>query len=116
MIRDTIIKDEIREFLAALPENGGSSFNCRMMIDVSKPGYYTLESYYGDLRNGIIPSKLCKTKCYLRISEPTSIKPVHNDTSPSSYHDLIGRRIIDTPKQGGLYINDGRKVLIRVSH
>lgn len=116
MIRDTIIKDEIREFLAALPENGGSSFNCRMMIDVSKPGYYTLESYYGDLRNGTISSKVGKTKYYLRISEPTSIKPVHNDTSPGSYQDLMGRPIIDIPKQDGLYINDGRKVLIRVSH
>ena len=117
IVRDTIIKDEIREYLKALPENRGSSFNCSMMIDVSKPGYYTLESYYGDLRNGTIPSKLCETKCYLRISEPTSTKQVHIDTSPGSYHDLMGRRITDTPQQDGLYINDdGRKVLIKVSH
>lgn len=116
IVRDTIIKDEIREYLKALPENRGSSFNCSMMIDVSKPGYYTLESYYGDLRNGTIPSKLCETKCYLRISDPTSTKPVHNDTPPGSYHDLMGRRITDTPQQDGLYINNGRKVLIKVSH
>ena len=116
LIRDTIIKDEIREFLAALPEHGGSSFNCSMMIDVSKPGYYTLESYLGDLINGKIVTSACKTRCYFRISDPTSTKPVNNDTPPGSYHDLMGRRITDTPQQDGLYINNGRKVLIKVSH
>ena len=113
LVRDTIVKDEIREYLKALSENGGSSFNCHMLIDVSKPGYYRMESYLGDYINGSITATGCKKKTYLKISSiPTSVKAADAETEPDIYYDLLGRRINGVPQKNGVYMKGNRKTII----
>ena len=45
------------------------------------------------------------------ITSPTLLRP--NPSSLTSYYTLSGRRLPSLPTQKGIYIKDGRKVLIK---
>ena len=43
---------------------------------------------------------------------PTSVKTLKADHSGDSYYDLQGRRINGKPTQRGVYIKNGKKVVV----
>lgn len=108
------IRDDIREYLKALPEQGGRGdykFTCRMPIDISRDGEYYLDSYIGEWINGIETEYSCFHFYEFQINNPaTSVKPVDAQTEPDIYYDLMGRRLDGIPKKKGLYIKGNKKV------
>ncbi len=115
-VMDIIVKDEIREYLKALSankENRDSIFTYKADIDISKPGFYVLESYLCDYVNGEYLSTSCNNTCHFRISEPTNVKPAQKDAEPVIYYDILGRPVSGIPTQSGIYItNDHKKIII----
>lgn len=115
-VMDIIVKDEIREYLKALSANGenrDSIFTYKADIDISKPGFYVLESYLCDYVNGDYLSISCFNTCHFRISEPTNVKPAQTDAEPVIYYDILGRPVSGIPTQSGIYItSDHKKIII----
>ena len=50
---------------------------------------------------------------YWNIPVPTSIAAPRSDSTISSWHTLSGHRLSSPPSRPGLYIKDGRKVMIK---
>ena len=50
---------------------------------------------------------------YWNIPVPTSIAAPHSDATISSWHTLSGHRLSSPPTRKGVYIRDGRKVLMK---
>ena len=115
-VMDIIVKDEIREYLKALSANGENSdsiFTYKADIDISKPGFYYLQSYLCDYVNGEYQSISCNHSCHFRISEPTNVKPAQTDAEPVIYYDILGRPVSGIPTQSGIYItSDHKKIII----
>ena len=115
-VMNIIVKDEIREYLKALSANGenrDSIFTYKADIDISKPGFYHLQSYLCDYVNGEYQSISCNHSCHFRISESTNVKSAQTDAEPVIYYDILGRPISGIPTQSGIYItNDHKKIII----
>ena len=47
-------------------------------------------------------------------SEPTDITSVKaNETEAAAYYDLSGRRMSGKPTEKGIYVKDGKKILVK---
>lgn len=117
LVNRIFIRDDIREYLKALPERGGQGnyrFTYRIPVDISRDGEYYLDSFIGKWINGIRTEYSCAHSYEFQINNPaTSIMPVDANKESGIYYDLMGRRLDGIPEQKGLYINGNKKVLVK---
>ena len=111
------IRDDIREYLKALPEQGGRGdykFTYRMPIDISRDGEYDIDSYIGEWINGIRTDYSCLHQYQFQINNPiTSVKAVDANAESGICYDLMGRRLDGIPKKKGLYIKGNKKYFVK---
>ena len=90
--------------------------------------YPTLEGYtvkscraYFQLKNGLTASELANGVKAFRLNfgdETTNIEEIVNSKSSNSkflgaWYDMSGRQLQDKPTQRGVYVNNGRKIVIK---
>ena len=118
-VQSVSIETELKEYLTALPDNIGNgdyTFTYRMPIDISQPGDYYLDSYIAEMVNGERVSYSSAYMYRFTITEPTPSgigEIVTGESAEAEWHDLNGRRLAAKPAAKGLYIVNGRKVVVK---
>lgn len=116
----------LKEYLAALPDSigtGNYTFTYQMPIEVGQPGEYYFDSYLAEIANEEMLSYCC-AKVYrftIDASNTTGIAdaPRLNDKgqmtndNDNAWYDLNGRKLSEKPCHKGIYMNNGRKVVIK---
>lgn len=114
-IESVILRDEIREYLRALPEKGGGGdykFTYRMPIDVSVNGTYIFDCYYGECIDNSFESAF--SRCYKTFEyDSTGIGVIDLSPETDIYYDLLGHPLNGVPDQRGIYVNGNRIILIK---
>ena len=118
-VKSVSIETELKEYLAALPDsigNGNYTFTYQMPIDLSQPGNYYLDSYIAEMVNNERVGYSCVIINEFTITNPdiTGIAEiVTGESAEAEWHDLNGRRLTAKPAAKGLYIVNGRKVVVK---
>ena len=112
-------EDEIREYLIALPEKGGKG-DCKivyeMPINIERNGSYYMDSYLvawpGDNKEKF--SLSCGHIYTFQYSDPTAIESItSSDASDGTWYTLSGQKLDGEPTESGVYIYEGKKVVIK---
>ena len=112
------IKDEIRDYLRALPENAGSGtykFTAEVPLDIEQDGEYYVWSYLIEWLDAEHTKYIVCAEHFDGFSvvvDPTAIKNIDGslDKDDAPFYDLQGRKLV-APKQKGIYIRKGKKVI-----
>ncbi len=118
MVQRLMLKEELHEYLLALPDSIGSgeyTFRYQLPIDLSQPGDYYLDSYFAYVVNDERLGVSCGQKQRFTIDDrnSTSIaETVNGKSSNNKWFDLNGRRLSGKPAAKGVYVVNGRKVAV----
>ena len=112
------IKDEIRDYLRALPENAGSGtykFTAEVPLDIEQDGEYYVWSYLIEWLDAEHTKYIVCAEHFDGFSvvvDPTAIKNIDGslDKRDATFYDLQGRKLV-APKQKGIYIRKGKKYI-----
>ena len=112
----------LKEYLAALPDcigTGNYTFGFKVPVDVGQPGKYDFTSYIAKVVDDKLVSYCC-TKVYsFIIDEQTGIKSIDDLTinnlqfKAGEWYTLDGRKIVNSKPSKGIYIHNGKKVIIQ---
>ena len=116
---DVSFDDEIREYLRALPEKGGKGdykFIYQVPVNIERDGEYYMDSYLigwiDDNEDNDIVS--CNHEYTFQYSDPTAIHALTSaDTTNGTWYTLSGQKLDGEPTEKGVYIKDGKKVVIK---
>ena len=111
----------LKEYLTALPDNigtGNYTFTYQMPVEVGQPGEHYFDSYIGEFVNEERVSYCCAMVYSFTIDDLTGIKEVKSEEVKSekwssAWYTLDGRQLESKPIQQGIYIKDGKKVLVK---
>ena len=112
------IFDDIRDYLASLPEKGGKGdykYTYTVPVDISTDGDYYMDSYLylkTDYDQGTYIAS-CIHSYSFQYSDPTSVMPTVTDQTDELYYDLLGRPVDGIPDRKGLYIRGKKKIYIK---
>ena len=110
-------KDEIRNYLRALPDSAGSGkykFTTEVSLDVEQDGEYYVWSYLIEWLNDTdFIFGADHVEDFPVTVDPTFIKGVDGSLGKpdAPFYDLQGRRLPNRPARKGLYIRNGKKVI-----
>ena len=118
-----ILRDEIKDYLRALPDNAGSGnykFTLELSLDIEQDGEYYARSYMNEWLNAEQTEYIYTTSHRKNFSvtvDPTAIKEVGNlkSATDDSIYDLQGRKVITNLSplaphlKKGIYIRKGKK-------
>lgn len=110
------LKDEIHEYLKALPLKGGKGnykFTYRIPVKIKGFGEYKMQTYLADWNNNSHTETNCLLKYIFQYTDITNVIPVTDVRADESCYDLLGRPVEGIPERKGVYIKGNRKVLIR---
>ena len=117
-LEDVRIFDEIREYLKALPDKGGKGdykFTYQVPVIIDRDGKYSMDSYligWSDNVDNTIAS--CYHLYTFQYSDLTAIEGLTStDTSDATWYTLSGQKLDGEPTEKGVYIKDGKKVVIK---
>ena len=109
------VRDEIREYLKDLPLKGGKGnylFNWQVPINISSDGLYYVDSYLGNLVDGLLLEDNTDHTYEFNVNYTDVLNPPATATD-EPYHDLLGRPIEGIPERKGIYIKGNRTVFIK---
>ena len=114
--------ESLKEYLAALPDSigtGNYTFKYQMPVKVGQPGKYYFDSYIAEVVDYELISYCCDKAYRFTVDDLTGINEVKSEEVKSEkwageWYTLDGRKVTNgqKPKAKGLYINNGRKVVI----
>ena len=112
------IRDEIKDYLRALPENAGSGnykFTVELPLDIEQDGEYYVWSFLNEWLDAehteYIDGGAERYETFNVVVDPTAIKSINGllDKGDAPFYDLQGRRV--NPRAKGIYIRKGKKVI-----
>ena len=115
------LKEEIREYLRALPDNAGSGtykFTTEVSLDIKQDGECYVWSYLNEWLDDEHKNYIGGAEQYKKFSvtvSPTAIPPVAAEKNQEQQllYDMHGRRLEGIPQQNGVYINGERKIIVK---
>ena len=115
--------ESLKKYLAALPDSigtGNYTFKYQMPVEVGQPGKYYFDSYIAEVVDYELISYCCDKAYRFTVDDLTGIYEVKSEEVKSEkwageWYTLDGRKVTNgqKPKAKGLYINNGRKVVIK---
>ena len=121
-IGDDVVKDidentGLNEYLAALPDNigtGNYTFTYQMPVEVGTQGEYYFDSCLAEIANEELVSYSCFTEYDFTIDDPTDIVEIDDSAIDADmWYDLSGRKLEGEPTEKGVYMHQGKKVLVK---
>lgn len=109
------VRDEIREYLKDLPLKGGKGnylFNWQVPINISSDGLYYVDSYLGNLVDGLLLEDNTDHIYEFNVNYTDVLNPPATATD-EPYYDLLGRPIEGISERKGFYIKGNRTVFIK---
>lgn len=109
------VRDEIREYLKDLPLKGGKGnylFNWQVPINISSDGLYYVDSYLGNLVDGLLLEDNTDHIYEFNVNYTDVLNPPATATD-EPYYDLLGRPIDGISERKGFYIKGNRTVFIK---
>ena len=119
MVQRLMLKEELHDYLLALPDSIGSgeyTFKYQLPIDLSQSGDYYLDSYIAYIVNDERVGYSCVAMYSFTIDDPNTTgiaETVNAESDKGTWHDLNGRRLSGKPTVKGVYIVNGRKVVVK---
>ena len=128
-MHDDVMHDEFRAYLAGLPEHAGNGdyvFTYDLPFTISRKGSYFLRSRVCLLTDGDYVNPTCSHMWALFNADPTGISPPtispegegteafpREGLDGAPWYDLSGRRMANGILPKGLYIRNGRKMVVK---